>query len=57
MVTLDALRAFIPGQVVATAEAFEAGLRAEFPNGAIVLRPMPAMLTTATTTTTSPARW
>ncbi|MFE3022594.1 hypothetical protein [Nocardia tengchongensis] len=35
----DALRAFIPGHVVATAEAFEAGLRVEFPNGAIVLRP------------------
>ncbi|QIS11579.1 hypothetical protein [Nocardia arthritidis] len=35
----DALRAFIPGQVVATAEAFEVGLRVEFSNGAIVLRP------------------
>lgn len=35
----DALRAFIPGHVVATAEAFEARLRVEFPNGAIVLRP------------------
>jgi hypothetical protein len=35
----DALRSFIPEQVVATAEAFEAGLRVEFPNGAIMLRP------------------
>ncbi|MGW4120887.1 hypothetical protein [Nocardia sp. NPDC004711] len=35
----DALRAFIAGQVVATAEAFEAGLRVEFRSGAITLRP------------------
>ncbi|MFE3280693.1 hypothetical protein [Nocardia sp. NPDC059239] len=35
----DTLRSFIPEHVVATAEAFEAGLRVEFPNGAITLRP------------------
>ncbi|RDI69077.1 hypothetical protein [Nocardia pseudobrasiliensis] len=35
----DALRSFITEHVVATAEAFEAGLRVEFPAGAITLRP------------------